>query len=256
MTRPLVYVALQQFCSDDQQPRQLLLDAGFEMRFNTLQRRLRREEMPLLLCEADAVLAGLEPYDAELLKALPRLRCISRCGSGTDTIDLAAAQRLGITIYTTADEVVEPVAQLTVAMMLALARHFPLHLRYCERGLWKREVGHLLSEWTIGLVGFGRIGRTVERYLHVFGPRILVSDPQLSQCDVPPGVELRSLPALLAEADLVSLHAARRKEEDVLLGSRELAMMRRGSFLVNTARGSAACAQLAWVWNRTSRNPK
>ena len=86
-------------------------------------------------------------------------------------------------------------------------------------------------------MGFGRIGRAVERYLRVFGPRVVVTDPNVQADELPEGVELQDLPALLAEADLVSLHASRRPEEGPLLGPNEIAMMRPGSRLVNTARG-------------------
>ena len=109
MSSPTVYVALQQFCERDERPRRLLVEAGCAVRENTLGRRLRREEMRAELRDADAVLAGVEPYDAELLASLPRLRCISRCGVGTDAIDLAAARRHRIEVFTTPEEVVEPV---------------------------------------------------------------------------------------------------------------------------------------------------
>jgi len=237
MARPLVYVSLQQFCEQDDRPRRLLEEAGLEVRVNPLGRRLRREEMTALLRDADGVLAGVEPYDAGILAALPRLHCISRCGAGTDAIDLEAARRRGITIYTTADEVVEPVAQLTVAMILALARNLPVHQSELREGQWVKHTGVLLSEWTIGLVGFGRIGRAVERYLRMFKPRVLVFDPALRQRDLPPAVELRDFPSLLSEADVVSLHAARRPDEGPLLGPGEFAAMKPGGYLVNTARG-------------------
>ena len=237
MARPIVYVTLQQFCEHDDRPRWVLEEAGFEVRLNSLGRRLRREEMVQVLQDADAVLAGVEPYDAAVLAALPRLRCISRCGAGTDSIDREAARRQGIAIYTTPEETAEPVAQLTVAMILALARNLPLHLGESRQGVWKKHTGVLLSEWTIGLVGFGRIGRAVERSLRVFKPKVLVVDPRCQPKEMPPGVELRPLTALLAEADLVSLHASRRPEEGPLIGRRELAAMKPGSYLVNTARG-------------------
>jgi len=237
MSRGSVYVALQQFCESDFQPKQLLVEAGFEVRQNTLGRRLSSEEMRTHLQGADAVLAGVEPYEAALLRALPRLRCISRCGVGTDAIDLEAARQGGIAVYTTTDEVIEPVAQLTVAMILALARSLPLHVSAFRSGVWRKHTGVLLSEWTIGLVGFGRIGRAVERYLRPFRPHILVADPACAADTLPAGVELRSLSALLAQADLVSLHAARPRSVGSLIGARELAQMKQGSYLVNTARG-------------------
>lgn len=237
MARPVAYVTLRQFCERDPQPRALLEAAGFDVRVNGLGRRLRAEELPMLLREADAVLAGVEPYRAELLERLPRLRCISRCGVGTDAVDLDAARRLGVAVYATPDEVVEPAAQLTVAMILALARNLPQHLRDFEAGRWVKPVAALLSEWTVGLVGFGRIGQAVERLLRPFGPRVLVTDPRWSQGGLPAGVELRALGPLLAESDVVSLHASGQAKDGPLLGPRELAAMKPGSRLVNTARG-------------------
>lgn len=237
MSRPTVYVALQQFCEADDRPRRLLLEAGYQLRRNTLGRRPRQEDLRDALPEVDAVLAGVEPYEAALLGALPRLRCISRCGVGTDAIDLDAARRLGIAVYTTQDEVVEPVAQLTVAMILALARNLAIHLRDAAAGRWTKRTGVLLSEWVIGLVGFGRIGRRVFECLQPFAPRVLAHDPRLSARDLPPGVELRDLPSLLRDADVVSLHAGRPAAEGAVLGGRELALMKPGSVLVNTARG-------------------
>lgn len=237
MSGQVVYVALQQFCEQEMRPRQVLEAAGCDVRLNTLGHRLKPEEMVGQLRDADAVIAGVEPYDAALLAQLPRLRCISRCGIGTDAIDLAAAKQRGIAVLTTVDEVVEPVAQMTVAMMLALARNLPLHGAAAHDGQWCKHTGHLLSEWTIGLVGFGRIGRAVERYLRVFGPRVLVSDPNVDAKTLPDGVRLVDTATLLTQSDVVSLHAGRRPEDGPLIGHRELADMKQGSYLVNTARG-------------------
>ena len=238
MSAGSVYVALQQFCEFDDRPRQLLHKAGFDVRQNELGRRLRKEDLLRGLKDVDAVIAGVEPYDAELLAVLPRLKCISRCGVGTDAIDLEAAQRQGIIVCTTADDSIEPVAQLTLAMILALARNMPLHLADGRAGAWHKRTGYLLSEWTIGLVGCGRIGTRVAEYLRVFQPRrICVADPDRGARDLPCGTEQCALSSLLADSDVVSIHAGRPREEGPLIGRTELARMKRGSFLVNTARG-------------------
>lgn len=236
--KPLVaYVALQQFACDDPMPRQRLIESGFEVRENPFGRRLRGEEMAEVLRDADAVLAGIEPYTASVLAALPKLRCISRCGVGLDSIDLEAAQQRGIAVYRTANEVVDPVAQLTIAMMLALARNLPHHMHDAREGRWVKRTGALLSEWTIGIVGFGRIGQAVVGLLRPFGSRVLIHDPGIDLGSAPSGLRSVPLDALLAEADLVSLHADRAQGAGALLGAAELARMKRGSFLVNTARG-------------------
>lgn len=237
MNRKNVYVALSRFCQFDERPRRVLVEAGFNLRENTSGRRLRREDMAEAVGDADAVLAGLEPYDAVILARLPRLRCISRCGVGTDNIDLNMVGQRSIAVLTTDDEVVEPVAQMTVAMILALARNLALHVGDFRSGHWREHMGHLLSEWTVGLVGFGRIGRAVEHYLRVFNPRVLVADPNVKGSGLSPGVELCDLSALLSESDVVSLHAARRREEGPLLGRSEIETMKYGARLVNTARG-------------------
>ena len=237
MSQETVFVALQTFCEGTDQPRQDLLQAGFRLQENPLGRRLQREELPELLREADAVLAGVEPYDGELLTMLTSLRCISRCGVGTDNIDLETARRKGVAVLTTAEEVVEPVVQLTLAMILSLARNLPLHWNDFRRGEWRKYTGHLLSEWTVGLVGFGKIGKALYDTLRPFGCRILVYDPHVTQKGIPKGVGCTQLEPLLRESDVVSLHAALPMGSPPLLGKREFALMRKGSRLINTSRG-------------------
>jgi D-3-phosphoglycerate dehydrogenase len=235
--KPQVYIALSEFCQSDTVPMERLVAAGFEVRRNSSGHRLKRDEMVAAIGNAEAVIAALEPYDAAILNDLPRLRCISRCGIGTDSIDLAAAERRGIAVLTTPDEVAEPAAQLTLAMILALARNLS---RYSVDGrdrLWRRYEGHLLSEWTIGIVGFGRIGRRLEGYLRPFGCRILVTDPVLERKDVESHIELQTLEQLLNDADVVSLHVSRHREEGALMDAHAFARMKAGSRFVNTARG-------------------
>jgi D-3-phosphoglycerate dehydrogenase / 2-oxoglutarate reductase len=235
--KKIVYIASSQFCEMDQAPMRTLLDAGFEVRRNALGRRLKQEEIVSAIGEAEAVIAGLEEYDSSILNALPRMRCISRCGVGIDTIDLETASKRGIAIFTTPDEVGEAAAQLAVGMILALARNFVQHNSDLRQLVWRRQEGHLLSEWTIGIVGFGRIGRWVENYLRPFGSKILVADPAVRPEDVAPHIKVRDLAGILKEADLITLHASRLQKDGPLLDARAFAMMKPGSRVVNTARG-------------------
>lgn len=237
MNKKIVYIALQQFCESDIRPQQALEEAGLEVRLNRLGRRLKADEMVNILQDADAVVAGVEPYKAELLGALPKLKCISRCGIGSDAIDLEAAKKRGIEIRLTIDEVTEPVAQMTLTMILALARNIGLHAYDFQSAQWRKHTGHLLSEWTVGLVGFGRIGRMVARYLQPLNCRLLVCDPYLKAADLPPDIEQVDLPSLLSKSDVVSLHAACSPKEGALMGSAQFAAMKPGSYLVNTSRG-------------------
>ena len=237
--RKTVFVALQQFCEGDDRPMRVLSEAGFDVRLNTLGRRVRREEMPGLLEGVDAVIAGVEPYDASLLRVLPGLRCISRCGLGTDMVDLEAARKLGITVATTPLETVEPVAQMTVAMIFALARNLLRHREDFEQGKWIKRYGSLLSEWSIGIVGSGRIGTQVRTYLRPFGPKILITDP-IVRVNLPGEKRVEfcnDLNDLLRRSHCVTIHAERGPEQGALIGASQFEMMQKGSVLVNTSRG-------------------
>lgn len=237
MTQKTVYVTLSEFCKNDDRPRKLLQEAGFIVKENTTGRRIKREEMMDALKTADGVLAAVEPYDAELLSQLPQLKCISRCGIGTDAIDLEAAKKYGKGVLVTVDEIVEPVAQMALAMILALARNFVPHIHDFKEGSWKKQTGFSMSELTVGLIGFGRIAKQLAKYLQPLGSPILVCDPFLKRGDFPTGIAPVDLDTLLSRSDLVSIHAARSAKEGVLLGANEFSKMKRGSFLVNTARG-------------------
>jgi D-3-phosphoglycerate dehydrogenase len=202
-----------------------------------LGRRLQYGEIVQAVGEADAVIAGVEPYDAAILDALPRVRCISRCGIGTDAIDLGAAKRKGIAVFTTQEEVVQPVAELTLGFILNLARNIDLYTTELRTGVWRRHEAHLLSEWNIGLVGFGRTGQAVAKHLRVFGSRILVADPAALPGELPAYVELCRLEFLLAQSDLVSLHVSRRPEDGPIMDARAFSLMKPGSCFINTSRG-------------------
>lgn len=233
-----VYIALSQFCENDDAPRRLLQSEGLSFAENLTGRRPRADELIAAARSVIAVVAGVEPYDAVTLQALPALKCISRCGVGVDSIDMDAARRLGIAVFTTPDPIAEPVAELTVSMILALARRLPEAMAAQREGQWRRRTGFLLSEWTVGLVGFGRVGQAVERYLRPFGPAVCVADPALDRSDrLPPGVSMVDLNTLLSRADVVSIHAARSAADAPLIGAAEIAKMKPGSRIVNTSRG-------------------
>ena len=230
MSQKKVYVSLSQFCEADDAPRKVLQEAGFMVSENKTGRRIKAEEMPEALAGVDAVLAAVESYTSELLDNLPQLKCISRCGAGVDSIELKAVEKNKIAVFATKDEVVEPVAQMTIGFILALARNFGPHSHDFQKGEWKKHTGHLLREWRIGIVGFGRIGQKVVEYLKPFGCRIEIADPFSNQatCD---------FKTLLGTCDLVTLHAGRDPKEGYLFSHNEFELMKRGSYFINTSRG-------------------
>ena len=187
---------------------------------------------------ASIIVAGVEPYDSPTLQALPELQCIVRCGVGVDSIDLECARTRGVAVLNTPDAPTPAVAELALTLFLALSRNLRAQANSVAARKWQRLEAHLLSGRTVGLIGFGRIGRRVAALCKPFGARVIVADPAAeASAAAAAEVELVTLERLLAEADVVSLHASRAGAAPLQLGARELAAMKRGAVLVNVARG-------------------
>lgn len=193
------------------------------------------EELRSLLHGADAWIAGTGPVTDEHLAAAPRLRVIARYGVGTESVDLDAARRRGIPVTNTPGANADAVADHAVGLMLAALRFVPDGDRRVRSGDWGVRRGRELGAATVGIVGFGRIGQGVAKRLSGFGPRVLAADPFLPADVVRAnGAEPVEIDDLFRRADLISLHAP---GGQLLVDAARLASMRRGSIVVNTARG-------------------
>ncbi len=229
-----VFVSTTSFAALDAAPLDLLKAAGLEVALNSLGRKLTKDEAKQLLRGFDGVIAGTETLDGEVLAALPGLRVISRCGTATENVDLVAAGKLGIRVANTPDAPTAAVAELTVALLLDCLRRVSAADRKIRQGKWEKPMGELLEGKTVGLVGFGRIGRSVARLLLAFGCRLLAYDP--AGIKESAGVSAVSLPELIAASDIVTLHLPSQKG-GALVDEAFLAKMKPGSYLINAARG-------------------
>lgn len=216
---------------------QLLRERGVEF---TIDQRPGLDEAGTvaLIGDAHGVLAGSEPYTEQVFAACPHLRVLSRIGVGYDNIDVAAATRHGVAVCTAAGANAASVADMTMALLLALARHLiPLHARTAA-GAWEPRQAMELDGKTLGVVGTGRIGRATVARARAFGMRVLgydaVPDPDWADQN---DVTYTTLEALLGQSDFVTLHAPLTDDTRWLIGSPQLALMRRGAYLINTARG-------------------
>jgi D-3-phosphoglycerate dehydrogenase len=239
MSSELICVTLSTFAQYDSAPRNRLRESGFSFRVNETGRRVTGAELVQLCREATAVIAGVEAYDADIMHQLPRLRCISRCGAGVDSIDLDAARRREVAVVNTPHIPTQAVAELTLTMILALLRNLPRQLPRARAGEWKRLDAHLLQGMTVGIVGLGRIGRRVAELLSPFGAKILAADPRAdAEWAQSRGIELVSLQALLKASGVVTLHAASSEAFPLRLEAAELRSMPSGAYVVNLARGT------------------
>ena len=174
---------------------------------------------------------------AELLGRAPALRLVARAGVGLDNVDLAAARARGIQVVNAPAAATTSVAELTVALYLLLVRELLPSVTSTRAGKWERGVhGHELAGKSVGFVGYGRIAREVAARLAAFGVRTLAFDPFVTtRTDA---TELVSFERLLADSDIVSVHAALTAENRHLLDAKAFSRMRRGALLVNVARGA------------------
>jgi len=208
---------------------------------------LRREAEVLLddlsaLGRVDAwIVRGRSQVDGPALRsAAPRLRVVGRTGVGVDNIDLEAARQLGVTVVTAPEASTTGVAELTLGLMLALARDIPAADAALRRGEWPKAsmIGSELEGKTLGLVGFGRIGRAVAARAAAFGMSLLAFDPYLDDDAIRAGgAEPASLETLLAGSDYVSLHLPLTAETRGVFDRSAIARMKPGARLVCAARG-------------------
>ncbi len=207
-----------------------LSDMGYEIVLNPYKRKLSEDEIYSLMdSDIIGIIAGVEPLTQSVMNKAPNLRVISRCGIGMDSVDIVAAQKNGIIVSNTPDAPTKAVAELTIGLMLDALRSISHQDRAIRNGQWNRHMGSLLGEKTIGLIGFGRIGKRVAEYAEAFGSKTLAYDPLAGQN--------ASIDEVLSQSDIVSLHIPYSLENKHIINAETLSKMKGGSILINASRG-------------------
>ncbi|MGW7545942.1 phosphoglycerate dehydrogenase [Streptomyces sp. NPDC054770] len=201
-------------------------------------RRLPADELIESAAEADALIVGMDAITAEVMDAAPRLKVIAKHGVGVDTIDVAAARSRGIPVVCAPGSNSRAVAEYTFGLLLSATRSVTASHTEVAAGGWPKLFGPELHGRTLGIVGFGRIGRLLAGYARAFGMALLAHDPYVPGDDIRAlGAEPAALDDLLARADAVSLHTPPDPSGAPLLDRARLAAMKPGAVLVNAARG-------------------
>jgi D-3-phosphoglycerate dehydrogenase len=206
--------------------------------YNPTGRPLSSAQVAALLPGVDGYIAGLDQVDRAALAAADRLKVIARYGVGVDSIDLAAAREKGILVTNTPGANSVSVAELAVALMLALMRQLTEAAGASRQGKFPRLAGVTLEGKTVGILGLGAIGRLLARRLAGFDCRLLAYDPY-PDLDFARAYQVSLLPLaeILPQADVISLHLPLLPETHHLVDRDFLAQMKPGSYLINTARG-------------------
>ncbi len=226
------------FGKRDPSLRSTLEQAVREVVYNPFGRPLRAAEVKPLLKDVEGYIAGIDEIDSSALETADHLRIIARYGVGIDRVDVATATVRGIVVTNTPGSNSAAVAELTIAFMLSLARHIIRASEAVRRGEWPVLDGIGMCGKTVGLIGFGSVGREVARRLKGFDCRLLVFDPYV-QTEVADKYDVRlvALETLINEADFLSLHAPATEHTVGMVNEEFLGCMKKGAFLINTARG-------------------
>ncbi len=217
----------------------VLADSGCEL---VGQHCKTEAELVAAVAQADAVITQFARINANVIAAMPRARAIVRYGIGVDNVDLDAARSLGIPVSNIPDYCMDEVADHTLSFILGLTRQVATHNTDIRAGNWRLAVPvpamRVLREQTVGVLGFGRIGREVVKRLLAFKCRVLVFDTLVPAADIAAaGATVATLDQIIAQSDVLTLHCPSTAATRKLINAATLARMKPGALLVNVARG-------------------
>lgn len=220
-----------------EEARKLLLDAGFEIISNDTGRILSRDEQKDLIKDAYAIVAGTEKYDADMLSVCKNLKVVTRFGVGTDNFDLETMRKMGVQVGVIANH--NAVAEFALTLILSAMKNLPRYDAVVREGKWSRFPMRELSKKTVGIVGFGRIGKRLAELLAGFDVELLAYDPYMNEAAAAERkVTPVSLDELLARSDVVSLHLPAMEQTYHMMNAETIGKMKNGAYLVNTSRGA------------------
>jgi len=220
--------------------RPILDKFGLELIIAEVEERLEEIDLLKLAGRYDGVICGDDRYSRKVIEAsLPRLKVISKWGTGIDSIDLQACEEYGVMLGNTPNAFTEPVADSVFGYILAFARQHPWMDQAMKEGIWEKIPGRALNECTLGVIGIGNIGSAVIKRAQPFGLRILGTDireidPDFIQSNQ---VEMVTLKDLLSQSDFVSVHCDLNSTSHHLIDQNAFSLMKSGAILINTARG-------------------
>ncbi|MFH1635976.1 MAG: phosphoglycerate dehydrogenase [Chloroflexota bacterium] len=220
--------------------RPVLENFGLELIVPDVEERLEEADLLAYAGQFDGTICGDDRYTARVLEACsPRLKVISKWGTGIDSIDQAACARLGIKIGRTLNAFTLPVADSVMGYILAFARRQPWMDKAMKAGTWQKIPGCSLSECTLGVIGVGNVGKAVVRRARAFGMTILGND--IVEIDhvfiAETGIEMTNLQSLLSTSDFVSVNCDLNPTSHHLMNAETFAQMEPTAVLINTARG-------------------
>ena len=219
--------------------KRILQDAGCEIIENTSGRPFTAEELEELVGDVDGAIAGADVWSEQIFRAALNMNVLVRFGVGVDNFDLEAAKKYGITVCNCPGINTTAVAEQAVALILGLTRQIVWLNKETKEGKWPRIMMHELKSCTVGILGFGSIGRNICEKLKVFSPVLIAYDKYVDEKEAERlGVEMVSFEEVLKRSDVISVNLPAVPETIGIINSQNITKMKNGVYLVNTARGS------------------
>lgn len=213
-------------------------DIGSVVYVNDTGKRLDESELCKVIQDADAVIAGTEPFTRNIFESAPNLRVISRVGVGLDNIDMEAAREHNVSIVNTPNAPSLAVAEHTLSLLLTVIKRIAIYNENMREKDFSIDSGLLLSGRSAGIIGLGRVGYNVAAMLEMLGCRIYFFDPFLEKSPSGKWTRMNSLNELLKSVNIVTLHVPPQSNGMPLLDKEAFEWCKYGTVLVNTARGS------------------
>jgi len=222
----------------DSKPIEMLKEKGYEIILNPHGRKLTKEESMDFVKDLSGLIAGTEDLSRDVLESNKNFKVISRCGVDVSNVDLEAAKENGITICSTPDAPTEAVAELALGLILDTLRFISSTDRNIRSGEWKKTMGNLLQDKTLGVVGLGRIGRRLIEITKPFNLNYLALEvfPE-AEFVKEHSVKVVNIDEFVSEADIISVHVPLNKDTKHLIGTAQFDMMKPSTIIIHTSRG-------------------
>ncbi|MGC8889087.1 MAG: phosphoglycerate dehydrogenase [bacterium] len=229
-----VLVTSRSFGRINEEPVSLLRENGIQIDFLT---EPKEEDILEIIDRYDAIIVGNDKITQRMLEKAKNLKIICKHGVGTDNIDLERARESGIRVTNVPSMNSEAVADLAFGLIIDLARRISASSQRVKNGIWEPLIGVDVHQKTLGIIGFGAIGKRVAKRARGFDMEVLAYDPYIEKLSEEFSfVRLVSLEDLLKNVDFLTIHTPLTSQTKGLIGDREIAMMKKGSFIINTAR--------------------
>lgn len=233
-----VFISTSSFGDFSGEPVDLLKREGFEVILNPLGRKLNETETIEFLKDTVGVIAGTEKYSETVFNALPLLRAISRVGVGVDSIDFDAANRRSVGVVATKTDLSKAVAELALALIFDLSRKIASHDEAVKAGKWSKNIGRLVYGKTLGVMGLGKIGKSLIEMTSGLGLKYLAFDAYKDEMFATDNhVTYVNEDELLQQSDIVSLHLKYSPGLYHFLSEEKLRLLKKDAILINTSRG-------------------